>query len=120
MDLSVLWFLVFLNFLNLVSCSDDDKPVIQDLLVSSKLVEGKKFHLTCNLNSGKQPVSFTWYHLDELVRPNDKKAITNAEEGSQLTIKEMSLADSGKYVCQVENAYGSDSRSVDLKLNGKF
>lgn len=110
---------VFLVFLNSISCSED-KPVIQDLLVSSKLVEGKKFYLTCQLNSGKQPISFTWYHADELVRPNDRIAIITNEESSQLTIKEMSLTDSGQYVCKVENAYGLDSKRVDLKLKGKF
>lgn len=98
----------------------DDKPVIHDLLIPSKLVEGKKFYLTCHLNSGKQPISFAWYHSDELVKPSDNIAISSNDESSQLTIKEMRLADSGQYVCKVENAYGSDSRRVDLKLNGRI
>ena len=113
------YLVLLLAFLRFVGCLGE-KPVIQDLLVSSRLVEGKKFYLTCQLNSGKQPVSFTWYHSDELVKPNDNIAILTNEESSQFTIKEMSLADSGPYVCKVENAYGSDSRRVDLKLNGKL
>ena len=32
----------------------------------------------------------------------------------------MGLADSGPYVCKVENAFGSDSRRVDLNPNGKL
>lgn len=118
MDLSVFLFLVFL--LNSVSCSDSDRPMIADLLMSSRLVEGKKFSLTCQLNSGKQPISWTWFHSNEVVRPNDKIAILTNEESSQLIIKEMSLEDAGRYTCQLENAYGSDSKQVDLKLNGKF
>ena len=106
-------------FLRFVVCLDE-KPVIYDLHGSDKLFEGKKFFLTCQLNSGKQPVSFTWYHSDEPVKPSENIAIHTNEDSSQLVIKEMGLADSGKYVCQVENAYGSDSRSVDLKLNGKL
>ena len=112
-------FALFLVLLELAVCFAE-KPVIQDLFVSSKLLEGKKFHLTCHLYSGKQPVTWTWYHSDELVKPIDNIAIVNSEESSQLTIKEMGLTDSGRYVCQVENAYGSDSKQVDLKLNGKF
>ena len=111
----VLLFLFFKSASCLV-----ERPLIYELLVPPKLVEGKKFLLTCHLNSGKQPISFTWYHSDELVKPNDNIAILNTEESSQLIIKEMSFADSGQYVCKVENAYGSDSRRVELKLNGKF
>lgn len=110
----------FLIFLAEFVAGYDEKPLIHDLLVPSKLVEGKKFYLTCHLNSGKQPISFAWYHADELVRPSDNIAVVSAEESSQLIIKEMRLQDSGQYVCRVENAYGSDSRSVDLKLNGRF
>lgn len=112
----VVFFLVFC--LNEPATCQDDKPLIHDLLVPSKLVEGQKFYLNCHLNNGKQPITFAWYHSGELVKPSDNVAILNGEESSQLTIKKMHLADSGQYVCQVENAYGSDSKSVDLKLNG--
>ena len=111
--------LFFLLFLGPASCLEE-RPAIYDLLVPSKLVEGRKFLLACHLNSGKQPVAFTWFHSDKLVRPGGNIAIVNTEESSQLTIKAMGLADSGPYVCKVENAYGSDSRRVDLKLNGKL
>ena len=112
-------FVLFLIFLKILVCLGE-KPVIQDLFVSSKLVEGKRSHLTCQLNSGKQPITWSWYHADELVKSSDKIAVLSGDDSSQLTIKEMSLADSGQYVCKVENAYGSDTRRVDLKLNGKF
>ena len=65
-------------------------------------------------------VSFVWYHSDEPVKPSDNVVIVNSDESLQLTIKEMHLADSGPYVCKVENAHGSDSSRVDLKLNGRF
>lgn len=113
------FLILLLIFIKPASCLDE-RPVIYDLLVPAKLVEGKKFLLACHLNSGKQPISFTWFHSDELVKPSGNVAVVNAEESSQLTIKEMNLADSGQYTCRVENAYGSDSRSVELKLNGNF
>lgn len=73
----------------------DERPLIYDLLVPAKLVEGKKFLISCHLNSGKQPISFTWFHSNEPVKPSDNVVMVNAEESSQLTIKEMNLADSG-------------------------
>ena len=113
------YFAAFFLLIEIAICRSD-KPIIHDLLVPSKLVEGEKFYLSCHLNSGKQPVSFVWYHSDEPVKPSDNVVIVNNDESSQLTIKEMHLADSGPYVCKVENAHGSDSRRVDLKLNGRF
>ena len=107
-----------LFFLEMIACLAE-KPVIQDLVVPDRLFEGKKLFLACYLNSGKRPV-FTWYHSDEPVKPSDNVVIVNSDESSQLVIKEMRLADSGPYVCKVENAHGSDSRRVDLKLNGRF
>ena len=110
--------ILILIFLKIVACLGE-KPEIQHLMVPDKLFEGKKFHLTCQLNSGKQPI-FTWYHSDELIGPSDRIAILSGDESSQLTIKEIGLADSGPYVCKAENAFGSDSRRVELRPNGKL
>ena len=111
-------FLFFLLIFIGPASTLDERPLIYDLVVPAKLVEGKKFLIACHLNSGKQPISFTWFHSNEPVKPSDNVVVVNTEESSQLTIKEMRLADSGQYVCRSENAYGSDSRSVELKLNG--
>lgn len=113
--------LIFFYFLEPTVCLSDDRPIIQDLLVSSRLVEGKKVYLTCQLaDTGKLPVNFRWTHSGSLITPNDNVAIINSDESSQLIIKEMNLNSSGNYECKVENSYGFDSRQVDVKLNGRF
>lgn len=113
--------LIILISLKLYICVGEG-PIIQDLLVSSRLVEGKRFYLTCQLSesSSRSPISFSWFHAGQLIKPNENVAIVNTDESSQLIIKEMNLNHSGNYVCKVENDQGSDSRQVDLKLNGEF
>ena len=88
MNLLILSFLISIK---LIACAaeTDERPIIQDLLVSSKLIEGKKFYLTCQLNSGKLPVYFHWFHFNELIKSNENVIITNNEESSILAIKEM-------------------------------
>ena len=118
-------FLILLSFLisiKLIVCAAEtnDRPIIQDLLVSSKLIEGKKFYLTCQLNSGKLPLYFHWFHFNELIKLNENVAIENSKESSQLIIKEMNFNNSGEYTCKVENSFGLDSKKVHLKLNSKF
>lgn len=103
-----------------MKCSDNDKPEIGDLLISSKLLEGKRFYLICQLNSGNLPISFSWFHFNQLIRSNFSHEIVDSKENSQLIIKEMSLDNNGEYSCKAENSFGSDIKKVDVKLNGMF
>lgn len=84
-------------------------------------MEGKKFYLTCHLNSGKQPISFAWYHSDELVKPSENVAVLSTEESSQLITKEMRLQDAGQYVCahKAENSVSKIEKVFVVKHYGK-
>lgn len=117
--MNLIIFILLFNFLRPLIGLEDDIPEIQDLLVSSKLIEGKKFFLTCQV-SGKLPITFNWYHSGELVNPSPNLEIVNNKESSQLTIKEMNSDFNGEWICKVENIYGSDTKKIDVKLNGKL
>ena len=47
------YFAAFFLLIEVAICHRD-KPIIHDLLVPSKLVEGEKFYLSCHLKTGKQ------------------------------------------------------------------
>ena len=110
-------FLIFVFLFTKSICSDEDRPV-SEILTSSKLIENKKFHLTCHA-SGKLPITFEWFFNGQKIAPNDNIAITNLDESSMLNIRSMSVDQSGEYVCKTKNSFGQDNRSVQIKLNGK-
>ena len=101
-------------------CNDEDKPVIDALIVSPNLSEGKKFFLTCHANTEKSSItSFDWLLNGKSILPNDNVVIKQYEENSILTIKSMSGDFNGEFACLTKNSYGEDSRTVSVKLNIK-
>lgn len=110
---------VVLFWLVRVSCSDDDRPVISELLTSSKLVANKKFFLTCHLASGKPPNEFEWSLNGKRIIPNDQVNINQQEDYSTLNIRSMTSLFNGEFSCKVRNPFGEDSRTAPVKLNGE-
>lgn len=110
--------LILVVLLNKTSCSDEDRPAIGELLTSSKLVENKKYFLTCHLNSGTPPYEFEWSLNGKRIIPDDKVTINQHEDYSTLNIRSMSSAYNGDFTCTVRNSFGEDSRTVSVKLNG--
>lgn len=108
---------IFLFLFNGFECSD--RPVISELFTSSKLVEGQKYFLTC-VSNGKES-RFEWLFNDrKVIIPNHNIVITNSEGHSMLNLKEMSLNESGDYTCKAINSFGEDSRTISVKLNGRW
>lgn len=111
---------IVLLLLGNVRCSDEDRPVIGELLTSSKLAESKKYFLTCHLTSGKPPNEFEWSLNGKRIIPDDKVTINHQEDYSALNIRSMSSEYNGEFTCLVRNAFGEDSRTVSVKLNGGY
>lgn len=113
------FYLIILLFNKQSNCeSKDEKSTIEDLFTSSKLVEGKKFSITCQVNSGK--VAYEWFLNGKKIVENENVIINDLDDKSLLNIKKMSLDYSGEYTCKIENNYGQqDSKSISVKLNGK-
>ena len=111
--------ILFLLKIQLSLQNEDDKPAIQDLLVSSKLIEGKKLFLSCQASS-QHPMQFEWYFNKQKIEQDENIYIVDLKDNSILNINSMTIKNSGVYTCQVSNSYGSDSKEVNLQLNSKF
>ena len=116
----LIWLLLILT-LNKSNCQNrDEKPIIEDLFTSSKLVENKKFSITCQANKG--PVQFEWLLNNQPIVLDGNKVFTlNNDESSMLNIKQMNLDHAGEYTCKIKNSGNQeDSRTISVKLNGKL
>ena len=111
---------IVLLCLSEVRCSDDERPVIGELLTSSKLAENKKYFLTCHLANGKPPNEFEWSLNGKRISPDDKVTIDQQEDYSTLNIRSMSSEYNGEFTCSVRNAFGEDRKSVAVQLNGRL
>ena len=116
-----LFLILFVLKVKLSTANEHNKPSIQDLLVSSRLVEGKKLFLSCQTeSSGAYPIQFEWFFNKQKIESNDNLYITDHKDNSMLNINSMSVENAGLYTCQVGNSFGSDSKSVNLNLNSKY
>lgn len=114
-------FLIALSFNGQGYCQQDEKLSIEDLFTSSKLIEGKKFTITCQVLSSLDDLNFEWYLNGKKLSQNENLLISSFEkDNSVLSIKSMSFNYSGEYTCKVENSLKQqDTRSIHLNLNGK-
>lgn len=118
-------FCLILSILKLISSFqlengfENEKPIIQDLFISSKIIENKKLFLTCQLATGKTPM-FEWLFNNQKIQPDDNLFINNLEEMSVLNIRSMKIDLAGEYLCKASNSYGSDSKKINLTLNSKY
>lgn len=102
------------------ACLENSRPIIQDLLSSSKVIENESLFLSCQVKSGSnQPVQFKWDLNNREIKKDENIFIDNLSSISILNIKSMTLDLAGKFRCMVSNDYGSDSRTINLNLNGK-
>ncbi|XP_077540886.1 cell adhesion molecule DSCAM-like [Haemaphysalis longicornis] len=93
-----------------------DAPKIQPFQLPARVKAGNKVSATCNLESGTPPVTFSW-HKDGSDITSFSKDISYASNiMSVLAIPSASLDSQGNYTCSASNAYGSDSHTVQLKV----
>lgn len=105
------------------------KPMIQDLFASSRLTENATAFLSCQVGGGvgEERMQFRWFFenqetkIKKEIDPSDGNiSINNLDAVSILNIRSMTTDTSGAFTCEVSNSLGSDSRTVNLKLNSKF
>ena len=111
--------LIFVISKRAICLENEGKPIIQDLFTSSKIIEDKSLFLSCQV-TGKQPMQFEWFKNDKKIEQNDNIFINNLDAVSILNIKSMSFENVGSFTCRVLNSFGFDSKTVNLKLNGKL
>lgn len=65
---------------------------------------------------GEPVPTVQWFGIRQNILMNDNK--TNIEPGL-LTIRNLSIEDSGTYECVAENSFGKISHSITLQVQGK-
>lgn len=113
-----IYILILFLQLNNFNCQKNEKPIIEDLFTSSKLIEGKKYSINCQVSTGT--FQLDWLLNGQKVIPNENILINNQEDSSMLTIKSMNSDYNGEYICLVKNNFGTDKKSVQVKLNCKY
>ncbi|XP_049273062.1 Down syndrome cell adhesion molecule homolog [Rhipicephalus sanguineus] len=94
-----------------------DAPKIQPFQLPARVKAGDKVIATCNLASGTPPVTFSWHKDGSDVTSFSKDISYGSNIVSVLAISSVSLDSQGNYTCTASNTYGSDSHTVQLKVD---
>ncbi|XP_076350073.1 cell adhesion molecule Dscam1-like isoform X2 [Tachypleus tridentatus] len=98
-------------------------PVFQVKFTSLTVKEGNKANLVCEA-LGDKPIHFSWYKNHQGFQSKQQQRYTvdtTANDDvtrSELIIYSTSRTDSGIYMCQARNNWGSDDRNLQLKVLG--
>ncbi|XP_077487047.1 cell adhesion molecule Dscam1-like isoform X3 [Amblyomma americanum] len=93
-----------------------DVPKIQPFQLPARVKAGDKVSATCNLASGTPPVTFSWHKDGSDVTNFSKDISYGSNIMSVLAIPSASLESQGNYTCRATNTFGSDSHTVQLKV----
>lgn len=66
---------------------------------------------------GTPRIAFKWYKDCRILENDDKYLMTRDGETLKLLVHKPSLRDSGTYLLNVENAYGSEYLRYDIEFN---
>ncbi|KAL3196677.1 hypothetical protein MRX96_045142, partial [Rhipicephalus microplus] len=100
-----------------VSVLVKNAPKIQPFQLPGRVKAGDKVIATCNLASGTPPVTFSWHKDSSDVTVLSKDLSYGNNIVSALAISSVSLESQGNYTCTASNTYGSDSHTVQLKVD---
>lgn len=95
-----------------------DAPVLNPLLVPPNISIGDITAITCTIKRGSRPVNFKWLHNGQEVRMHSKYKITSSDATSQFFIGEIQASDIGNFTCIASNAYGTDSKTESVFMEG--
>lgn len=95
-------------------------PIIapSDPIIRTKTSE--KIVIHCTIKKGTGPFKIDWMKDGIFVASNDNIRISGDEEISNLIIKSTEEADTGNYTCVAKNAFGSDSFTSQLVIEGRL
>jgi len=87
---------------------------------ASILNEGQFASVVCIVTQGDEPLSITWSLQGEVVSSEPGLTTTLSTRTSMLTIQSVGHRHSGLYTCTASNQAGSQSETVELKVNGEI
>ncbi|GFS44503.1 titin [Nephila pilipes] len=100
--------------------TSEDKPVLNPLLTPPNLALGDITELSCTMKRGSLPISFKWFHNDIEIRAHHKYKMSNTKTSSHLSLGEIQATDIGNYTCKAINAFGYDSKTESVVIEGTW
>ena len=109
-ELSHLSFLIYLT----------DGPQFSPHPQSQTKAEGENAFLSCNVTGNPKP-AVSWYKDDTKINAGADSRVGISEDGTQLTITNVSINDDGQYTCVANNSLGnSTSNPATLTVQCKY
>lgn len=101
----------------------DKRPKLLDLPIDSQSMIDISHVILCNAVQGTQPIHFEWTKNGNQINNNHTTTknwkIDSNDNFSMLTIPRLNQYDSGVYKCIARNAFGFDSTTTKLRVQGK-
>lgn len=96
-------------------------PVIDSQMLPNVLTanQGMNVKMLCSVVQGDPPISLRWTHAGRVVSRSASVSLQSLEDSSVLTLKGVSVKESGNYTCQASNRAVSVNRTVTLVVNGE-
>nr|XP_042899031.1 titin-like [Parasteatoda tepidariorum] len=99
---------------------EDEAPVLNPMFLPPNIAIGDMTELSCTAKRGSLPISFSWLHNHKPISIYQKFKTSNSEISSQLRIGKISASDIGNYTCEATNAYGKDSTTLSVMIEGQM
>lgn len=96
----------------------NDSPVLNPLTVPPNIAIGDNTEIFCTIKRGSPPIEFQWLHNGQLVQSHSKYKILTTKTSSHFSIGEIQASDIGNFTCVAKNAYGMDSKTENVFMEG--
>ncbi|KAH9373777.1 hypothetical protein HPB48_007501 [Haemaphysalis longicornis] len=92
-----------------------DSQMLPDVLTAN---EGMNVKMLCSVVQGDPPIALRWTRAGRAVVRGASVSLQSLEDSSVLTLKGVSMRDSGNYTCEASNRALTVNRTVSLVVNG--
>lgn len=98
----------------------NEAPVLKPLLIPTNIEVGDITEIYCAIKRGSSPLEFKWLHSGKEIQSHSKYKITTSETNSIFLIGKMQATDIGNITCIASNAFGTDSKTESVIVEGEF
>lgn len=104
-------------FLNNFLPSTEPATFVEKLEPSQLLKKGDATQLACKV-TGTPPIKITWFANDREIKESSKHKMSFVESTAVLQLTDVTIEDSGEYMCEAQNEAGSDHCGSILIVKG--
>jgi hemicentin len=95
-----------------------EPPYFASLLNDTEVMINDSLSLYCDVMGPSYPVEIVWFHNSQLINSTRSNGILiSSGDRKNLTITQISLADSGLYTCMAVNLYGNSSTFAFIQVH---